>query len=97
MRDYINNYNTKMAKRNIETILEVLKNLETKQKVADELSALITKIQESTDPDGNIEISLTRTNDKILLVANDLIQIVSGKKTKAEKDRDDVVAKITIK
>lgn len=86
-----------MAKTNIKTILEVLKDLEGKQKIADELSALITKIQESTNPDGNVEISLTRTNDKITLVASDLIQIVSGKKAKAEADRDIVVAKITIK
>jgi len=86
-----------MNKTTIETIMAVLKDLEEKQKMADEMSSLVARIQESTDLDGNVEISITRTNDKMLLVANDLIQLVSGKKAKAEADRDIVVAKITIK
>lgn len=86
-----------MARRNIDTILEVLKDLEDKQKIADELDSLILLIQDSTDVNGNIEISITRTGDKLTLVANDLVQIVTGKKTKAETDRDAVVSKITIK
>lgn len=86
-----------MPPRDIKTIIATLEELKVKQVLSDELSELITKIQESTDTDGLVEIEIKRI-DRVLKFPATLIEnFLTSKKGEIETERDTIVDKITIR
>lgn len=77
-------------------ILNTFTEIREKQKVSEELADLIKQIEDSTNPNGDVEISITRVNKVIKFPASSLISTLTGKKTQVETDRDVIVDKITI-
>jgi len=85
------------TKNNIDLVISTLREISDKQKVSDETAILLSKIVESTDGSGNLEIEITRINTKIIIPASVLTGVLNSKKTQTDSAVDTLMAKITIK
>ena len=79
-----------------EKIIKVISNLTEKQKISDELDVLIKEITESTDPEGNIELQLTRTKKIISYPAQVFINQITNRKGNIDTQIVNLISKIKI-
>lgn len=83
-------------KNEYEKIMKVMNELAEKQKLSDELDSLVKEITESTDPEGNIELQLTRTKKIISYPTQVFINQITNKKGIVDTQVATLISKIKI-
>ena len=70
--------------------------LEAKQNASDLLAQVIQDVTNSTDTNGDVELTITRTNKRFLVDGSTLVNKLTQKKNNIDSDITTLLATITI-
>ena len=85
-----------MAKATYIDLIDTANEVKQKQTLSDELASLIQKIEESTDVNGGVEISIKRVNQPVIITASILVSTLTSKKTSTDTEIASILNKVTI-
>lgn len=80
----------------LKKLAETYALIEKKQTLSDFIGELIKDINEATDPDGDVELEITRSKRIFTLPANGLLTSLNTKKDNLDQAITTLLAKVTI-